>query len=414
MKILLQINTIGNSGSTGRIAEEIGQFAINEGWKSYIAIARNIKRSDSKLIRIGSKIDIFWHVIITRIFDKHGLASKKATKRLIKEIIRINPDIIHLHNLHGYYLNFKVLFDFLATSNIPVVWTLHDCWAFTGHCTHFAYIGCDKWKTQCLNCPQTREYPSSRLIDNSYNNYKLKKEIFNSLSNLHIVTVSRWLEDIVKKSFLNKNKISTINNGIDINIFYPKFETQKVNDEYGLDNKFILLGVASIWIDKKGLYEYIKLSEFLRKDEVLILIGHITDSKIVLPSNIININKIEDINLLADFYSTANVVMNLSFQETFGMTTVEGFACGTPSIVYNCTASPELITSSTGFIITPSDFKSIRIALDEIRVNKKEYYSLNCRKRAIDFYNKNDRYSEYFSIYNNLKSNSKKDSAIIE
>ena len=401
MKTLLQINTIGNSGSTGRIVEEIGQFAIDNGWKSYIAFARNAKKSASELIKIGNKIDILWHVLQTRLFDKHGFASNRATKRLIKEIIEIKPDVIHLHNLHGYFLNVEILFNFLASTNIPIIWTLHDCWTFTGHCTHFAYVGCDKWKTQCLKCPQKKEYPASKFIDNSFENFKTKKKLFNSLKELQIVTVSKWLEEIVKQSYLQVYNISTVNNGVDINIFCPKEETQKFKSKYNLDDKFILLAVASAWIERKGLNELVKLSEFLEDDEILIMVGQIRDN-IKLPLNIINIKKIEDLNELSEIYAAANVIMNLSYQETFGMTTVEGFACGTPSIVYNCTASPELITFNTGYVVSPGDFIGIRKALDKIKLNKPEFYSVNCRKRAVDFYNKNDRYNEYFSIYENI------------
>lgn len=405
MKTLLQINTTGNSGSTGRIAEEIGQNAINKGWKSYIAIARNSKSSASELMIIGNRVDILWHVFQTRLFDNHGFASIRATENLIKEIIKISPDIIHLHNLHGYYLNIETLMNFLAQSNIPVIWTLHDCWAFTGHCTHFAYVGCEKWKTQCFKCPQKHEYPKSKFKDNSFENYFIKTKLFNSISNLHIVTVSKWLEKIVRQSYLQLNNIRTINNGVDINLFHPKEDTHKTKVKYNLGDKFVLLAVASAWIEKKGLYEYLKLSRLLKDDEILIMVGQIRD-KINLPTNIINIKRIEDLNELADLYSAANVIMNLSFQETFGLTTVEGFSCGTPSIVYNCTASPELIDANSGFVVSPGDFITLRAALETIKFNKKEYYSINCRNRAVDLYNKNDRYNEYIAIYEKLLKNS--------
>lgn len=193
---LLQINSIVNSGSTGRIAEEIGQTAIKAGWDSYIAYARKYGSSNSKLIKIGNNIDIKMHGLKTRMFDKHGLASKNATRNFITEIEKIKPDIIHLHNIHGYYINIEILFKYLKYSNIPIVWTLHDCWPITGHCTHFAFIGCEKWKSQCNNCPQKNSYPSSWLFDRSEKNFNLKKELFTSLPNLTLVPVSKWLAGI--------------------------------------------------------------------------------------------------------------------------------------------------------------------------------------------------------------------------
>ena len=219
MKTLLQINTTGNFGSTGRIAEELGNYVRSKGWKSYIAFARNPAKSESGLIKIGSKFDILWHVLMTRLFDKHGFFSILSTKKLIKKIRKIEPDIIHLHNIHGYFINVELLFHFLSNAKIPVVWTLHDCWSFTGHCTHFSYIGCDKWKTQCFECPQQKEYPASIFLDRSHKNYIDKRKIFNSVDNLQIITVSNWLENTLRQSFLKNHKFFTINNGFDLSVF---------------------------------------------------------------------------------------------------------------------------------------------------------------------------------------------------
>jgi putative colanic acid biosynthesis glycosyltransferase len=193
MKTLLQINTVVNSGSTGRIAEEISQSAKKAGWKSYIAFGRNERPSASELIKIGNDWDIKFHGFQTRLFDRHGLGSKSATKELVVSIEKIAPDIIHLHNLHGYYINIEVLFHYFKYANVPVVWTFHDCWPITGHCSCFSFVGCEKWKTQCFECPQKTGYPSSCFIDRSKKNYILKKELFNSLPSLTLVPVSQWL-----------------------------------------------------------------------------------------------------------------------------------------------------------------------------------------------------------------------------
>lgn len=403
MRRLLQINTTGNSGSTGRITEEIGRMALEFGWDSYIAFARNDRPSQSKKLIVGTDWDLKIHGLKTRLFDKHGFGSKEATFRLIKEIEKINPHIIHLHNLHGYYLNIEILFKFLANSKIPVVWTLHDCWAFTGHCTHFSYIDCEKWETHCEECPQKKEYPASYLFDRSYQNYIEKRKIFNLIENIKLVTVSEWLNSIVKRSFLKEHYITTIYNGIDLDTFHPIIETDIIKKKLNIHGKFVLLAVASLWIDKKGLYEYIKLSKYLKEDEIILLVGNI-NKNIKLPHNVHHIGRIDDVSELSSLYSSANVVMNLSFQETFGMTTAEGFACGTPSIAYNCTASPELISIDTGYIAEVGDFESIRNSLDLIKEKGKKFYQSKCIDRARKLYDKNDRYKEYLELYKTMFS----------
>jgi len=228
MPTLFQITIAINSGSVGRIAEQIGQTVINHGWNSYITYSRKCLPSVSKTIKIGNKFDIYWHGINTRLFDNHCLCSTNATKKLIKQIEQIKPDIIQIHNIHGYFLNMRVLFDYLSLLNIPIVWTLHDCWSFTGHCAHFDYIGCDKWITGCCKCPQKNKYPASKLLDRSKRNYELKKRLFSGVKNMTIVPVSFWLAEQVKCSFLNKYPIYVMQNGIDTNIFRPITDTDSI------------------------------------------------------------------------------------------------------------------------------------------------------------------------------------------
>ena len=223
---LLQIVVEGNRGSTGIIAESLGNIAIKMGWESYIAHGRFSRESNSKIIKIGSTLDVLCHGIETRIFDRHGLGSRRATKRFILQIKQIKPDIIHLHHLHGYYINFKFLFEFLKTSKIPIVWTFHDCWSFTGHCAYFDFVGCEKWQSECSQCPQKTDYPASIFLDRSKENYRLKKELFTSISNLYIVTVSDWLNELVNHSFFKKNKIKTIHNGTNLDIFKQQYNIE--------------------------------------------------------------------------------------------------------------------------------------------------------------------------------------------
>ncbi|ADQ79110.1 glycosyl transferase group 1 [Paludibacter propionicigenes WB4] len=401
MQKLLQINSDANSCSTGRIAEQIGQFAISNGWESYIAYGRDKNSSKSHLIRIGNAWDLIFHGVQTRLFDRHGIGSKRATKNLIKQIKKIEPTIIHLHNLHGYYLNIEILFNYLSCAGIPVVWTLHDCWSFTGHCTYFDSIACSKWRTQCYKCPQINEYPASFFVDRSEKNFQLKKKLFNSIPTLKLVSVSNWLEHVLKKSFMSDIPSVIIHNGIDTSLFKP-IEERTIKDRYELNNSFILLGVASIWSARKGLNEFIELSKNVDCNTKIILIGLNKKQIKALPTNIIGLQRTESISELAEFYSVADLVLNLSSEESFGLTTVEGFACGTPGIVYNCTASPELITPETGLIVEKGNLVQLVAAIEQIKIKGKAFYSENCLERAQKFYNNQKQFNEYILLYEKL------------
>ncbi|MBR1774415.1 MAG: glycosyltransferase [Bacteroidales bacterium] len=401
---LLQINVSANSGSTGKIAEDIGKVVLSQGWKSYIAYGRTGNKSASELIKIGDSYgwNVKEHGFETRLFDNHGLSSRLATKKFIKQLDAINPDIIHLHNIHGYYINYKILFEYLIKKDIPVVWTLHDCWAFTGHCGHFDFVGCFKWKTGCCACPCRQDYPKSQFLDCSRKNFLLKKQLFTSVKNMTIVPVSHWLGGLVKESFLKNYPMEVIHNGIDLNIFKPYNDTQAVRDKYNLNGKFVLLGVANIWSKRKGLADYLELSKIIDKDTVIVLVG-LNDRQLKdLPQNIIGIKRTENQQQLVELYSLADVVLNLSYEETFGLTTVEGFACGTSSIVYDKTASPELIKDSSGHVVQAGNIKQIKEAVEKIRTNSKEEYQKTCRQRAENFYNKDVVFKKYSDIYNKV------------
>jgi len=350
MPKLLQISVDVNTGSVGHIAEQIGELAISSGWESYIAFGRDSQPSMSRVIKIGNYLNIYYHVIQTRLFDNHFHSSTKATRELIKRIEAIKPDIIHIHQLHGYYINSEVLFEYLSKINIPIVWTLHDCWPMTGHCTYFSNIDCNKWKLECHNCPKKKNYPSSIFLDRSQQNFHLKKALFTSINNLTIVAVSDWLKNIAKESFLVKNSIISIKNGVDINKFIPSKDTGFIKQKYHLTNKFVILGVGTAWHAAKGLFDYYKLREKLSNDYAIVLVGLSSENINKLPKGIIGILRTENIEELAQLYASADVVTSLSYQEAFGLTPVEGFACGTPAIVYNATATPELINPEIGII----------------------------------------------------------------
>lgn len=397
MKVL-QINTVCGTGSTGRIATDIHKILIDEGHESYIAYGRGLPKNCNNAIRIGSKVDNYSHALKTRIFDKHGFGSVQATHRFIEKVREIDPDIIHLHNIHGYYINIEVLFNYLKEASKPVVWTLHDCWSFTGHCAYFDYVGCDKWKTGCFKCPEKKSYPSSLILDNSYENYKKKRELFNGVNNLTIITPSKWLAEMVDESFLNEYPVKIINNGIDLDIF--KSSNSKFRDNYNLNDKFIILGVASIWERRKGLQYFKELSNTISDDEVIVLVGVSKKQIRDLPQNIIAMERTNNTSELAEIYSTADVFVNPTLEEVMGLTNIEALACGTPVITFNSGGSPECITNQTGIIVEKGNMKELVMAIESIKSNK-NIMSDNCVQRA-RLFNKNDKFEEYVELYKSI------------
>lgn len=400
MKKLLQINVVANSGSTGRIAENIGKLAISDGWESYIAYGRGEPKSASHLIKIGDKWDMYVHGLQSRLLDNHGLSSKRATKRFIEEIKRISPDVIHLHNIHGYYLNYEILFDYLATIDTPVVWTFHDCWAMTGHCSHFDAIGCSKWQKECHNCALKGDYPASILTDASRRNFRLKKKLFTSVKNMTIVPVSRWLANIVEKSFISKYHIIVINNGVDTDVFQPR--ESKLRQTHALEGKFVIIGVASVWNEMKGLEDFIKLSKLLPEDYRIILIGLTKKQIETLPPNIIGIERTESQAQLAEYYSMADVFVNATYNDSFPTVNMEALACGTPIVTYRTGGSPESVIATTGIVAEKGDLNRLKSAIESIKGNTKQHYTEACRLRAIEFYNKDDKFKEYLNLYTEL------------
>lgn len=398
MKTLLQINIVGNYGSTGRIAEAIGRLALSNGWESYIAHGRFARPSKSKIIKIGSGFDVFLHVLQTRIFDRQCLGSKQATIKLVKKIKAIKPDIIHLHNLHGYYINISILFDYLANASIPVVWTFHDCWPITGHCIHFDFVGCDKWKSECDDCPQKKEYPASLFFDRSRKNYKLKKELFTSAKNITLVPVSAWLAMIIKESYLGQYSVNIIPNGINLDIF-KQIDTTETLNQYGLAEKFVILGVASVWSKRKGLDDFIALSKLIDNKTIILLIGLNKEQMKDLPNNILGIERTDDVNQLAEFYSVAEVYVNPTWEDNFPTTNLEALACGTPVITYNTGGSPESLSNTTGFIVEKGDIDGLFKSIQFIQEKGKLYYSDSCRARAVQLFDKDDRYKDYLNLY---------------
>jgi putative colanic acid biosynthesis glycosyltransferase len=405
MVTILQINIVVNYSSTGRTAEGIGKIAICNGWDSYIAYGRHKRTSDSKLIKIGTDWDVKKHVLKTRLLDKHGFGSYNPTKKLIKEIETVKPDIIHLLNIHGYYLNIEVLFKYLQKKDIPVIWTLFDCWAFTGHCTYFDTIGCEKWKNFCFNCPQKSEYPTSWFIDNSKANFSRKRKLFNSIKNMRLVVHSQWLQKLVKQSFLKETPIHVIHNGIDLNTFQYSEKRNFINKR-NLNNYKIILGVASEWHQRKGLNDFIELSSLIDKETRILLIGLSQRQIKSLPDNIIGIERTDSVEELAELYSSATVFVNPTWEDNFPTTNLEALACGTPVITYNTGGSPETISYCTGIIVEKGNIKGLINSINEVFSKGKIFYHQACINRAEQLFNRDDRFHDYITLFDTVLQNS--------
>lgn len=355
MKIV-QINTFPYK-ATGSIMMNIHNKLLEIGEESYVVWGRGREAENEHEITILDNIGVKFHGIYTRLTDKTGFASKRATKRLIQELDRIQPDIIHLHNIHGYYVNIEMLFEYLKRNMIKVVWTFHDCWPFTGHCAYFDMIGCERWKKGCYGCPQKRTYPVSLLRDNSKWNWEKKSELFTGLD-ITIVTPSQWLKNIVEQSFLEQYKIEVINNGIDTEVFKPQktsfYDSQKVS------NKKIILGVASEWAERKGLIDFIKLRGLLSRDEYSIVLVGLEKKQIrELPDGIIGVERTANVQELVGIYSKADYFFNPTYDDNFPTTNLEAIACGTPVITYKTGGSPETICKQTGWVIEKGDLEAV-------------------------------------------------------
>jgi len=394
MPTLLQITVALNKGSHGKIAEQIGGLMKERGWEVYIAHgARYVNASQHKSIQIQSKLGEYRHKIKSLLLDADGLGSNKATQRLIETIKQIKPDIIQIHNIHGYYLNFKLLFEYLNTTSIPIVMTLHDCWVFTGHCVHFVTANCNKWQTGCGNCPQIHSTPMSLFYDNSGHNFDLKNQYINANPNLHIVCVSQWIENYLRQSIYKDHNIYQIHNGIDLDVFKPRKEK--------CQGIFRIIGVSCPWNKSKGLMDVYKLRELLPKDKFeIVLVGLNEKQKSKLPDGIIGILKTNNQEELAELYSESNVFINPTYADTFPTTNLEALACGTPVITYNTGGSPEAIDSATGIVVETGNVQAMANAI--FKLSENQLSSKDCRNRAELLFNKNNCFLRYVQIYKEL------------
>lgn len=400
MKKLLQINpVIKENTSTGKIMRTLGELAQAAGWESYVAYSRardGVPPHSSRLVPVGNKADLLLHWVATRLFDAHGLASRLATRRFVARLRELNPDVIHIHNIHGYFLNYKILSRALAQMGKPVVWTVHDCWLYTGHCYHYASAGCERWKTGCHHCPQKKAFPASWLLDRSRRNWEDKKKAFCSIPGLTLVTVSRWMKGEIAQSFLGRVRCEVIHNGIDLDTFRPS-----PSAETALAYGTYYLAVASIWLPEKGLQDLAGLALRLEADERLVVVGK-RPSGHRFPRNVVCLERTADAAALAALYTEAVALVNPTWQDNYPTVNMEAIACGTPVVSYRTGGSPESITPQTGRVVEQGDVEGLAEALHAIRKQGKTHYTEACRSYALAHFRAQDRFNDYIQLYESL------------
>lgn len=399
MKVL-QINSVCGYGSTGKIAVDLYQALEKQGHDCYIAYGRGAAPKDINTIKIGNKLNFYFHVLRTRLLDQQGFGSKRATRKFIEYIKEYNPDIIHLHNIHGYYINIDILFHYLKTANKPVIWTLHDCWSFTGHCAHFDQIKCGKWREQCQSCPLKKGYPQSWGVDFSKNNYKKKKKAFTGIKTLMLVSPSQWLAELTKESYLKKYPIVVIPNGIDRDIFKPLNKKQleeakcALQAKYAIDfSKKVFLGVASIWTSEKGFDDFIKIAQMDIEKVQVVLVGVSRKQKEKLPLMMVGIERTEDKYELVKLYACADAFLNPTYADTFPTVNMEAIACGTPVVSYNVGGSSESILDSCGFVVEKGNYELL------LKKGLEVAEKVTIRDEECKCYDKHVTYSKYLELY---------------
>ena len=449
---IAQINIIATL-STGRIAVQLCRMAEEAGHKALMCYSRKHAPADLNSYRIGSSLHLRqkpgkspsrfkrkrmeWtdafrclrnmglHWLGSKLLDRTGFFSRLPTKRLIRQLEKFKPDIVHLHNIHGYYLYLPRLFQYLKENDIPVVWTLHDCWAFTGHCAYYTEalnappsgavrrrrskqptLGCDRWKTGCGHCVLKHAYPSSWILDRSAKNWADKRNLFCGLKHMVLTTPSQWLHDEVKQSFLKNYPVYTLYNGVDLNIFKPCASEEYLEQAiraYGLEGlgqRRLVLSVAAVWDERKGLNDLIALAEKLGDDYCVAAVGLSKKQlKALPPHTVLGIPRTSNVTDLCALYTAADVYVSASSEETFGMTLVEAMACGTQVLCYNATAMPELVTGDVGEVVPLRNVDALADAVRRLCENPRDPQA--CIDRAAEF-DLDERFGAFMRLYEKM------------
>lgn len=396
MKVV-QINAVYGHGSTGKICMSISNVLNEHGVENYILYSAG-KGRQTYAISCCNMLYTKLQAVKSRVLGNYGFNSVRETKRMISLMSRIQPDVVHLHNVHGHDCHLEMLFDYFKRNRIKVFWTFHDCWAFTGYCTHFAFESCDKWKTECVDCVQRRKY--SYLFDRSNGNFLRKRSAFSG-AELTIITPSQWLADLVGQSFLKEFPTRVINNGIDLDIFKPR--PSNFHEKYHVDrSKHILLGVASGWGIRKGLDVFIELAQRLDNSKYqIVLVGTDKKTEKLLPENVISICRTNNQIELAEIYSAADLFVNPTREDTYPTVNMEAIACGVPVLTFQTGGSPEIVTKKTGAVVAIDDIDAMEQEI--IRICRNKPFALaDCLMHAQRF-SARDRFHEYMELYGVIK-----------
>lgn len=398
MKIALIDTAYQCGGSTGRIVYEIRKACEAEGIQTCIGYGfYQGNETDENTLCMQGSIRRKWNILKTRIWPRHGFYNEYETRKLISFLKYQRPDLIHLHNIHNHYLNVKMLFEYIKQYDIPVVWTLHDCWAFTGWCAYFDYSKCDKWKSICHNCKCKKDYPKTWFFDLSKSNYRLKKHIFNGVNNLTLVTPSRWLAELTRESYLKDYPVKVINNGIDLDTFSNTPNT--IKEKLGLKGKHFVLAIANIFNKRKGVDFILRMPKMLKENWKVVVVGlHESQIATFKEAGCIAFGRTENLKQLAEFYSAADVFINPTLEDNFPTTNLEALACGTPVITYRTGGSAEAIDEKTGVVVEKGDEESFIEAI----YNGAKLRSEDCQERAIRLYGKSERYKDYINLYKEI------------
>lgn len=377
MKILM-INVVCGIRSTGRICTDLASALEEQGHEVKIAYGReNVPEQYQKYaVRIGTDLDVKLHGLKARLFDCAGFGSKRTTEKFIEWVKVYNPDIIHLHNIHGYYLNVEILFNYLKICGKKIIWSFYDCWPFTGHCAHFDYNQCDKWKTDCRKCKYMFEYPKS-YISRSHLNYKKKCGLFTDISRLQIVVPSAWMKRMVEQSYMKAYPIEIMPNGIDISAFSSVTSSFRERNNI-LPQQCMVLGVSSFWTKEKGIEFFVELAQKLDQNQYkVVIVGKLLKGT-VLPKEIIHLNATNNIQELCEIYSAADIFVNPTLQETQGLTTLEAFACGTPAIVFSSGGAAECVDDRCGIVVDRNSITGLLSAVKSVGEGEMTFDENSC------------------------------------
>lgn len=397
---ILQVNAIYGSKSTGTIVKDIDLLLQSESHESYVAFQKSTEVPTNGY-KIGNKLDYKIHALLTRLLGKQGYFSIASTKKFLKYIDKIKPDIVHLHNLHSNYINLNMLLEYLAIKNIHTVITLHDCWFFTGKCFHYQVANCNKFKDSCGDCPLLKNDVPSWFFDPTAQVLSDKKKLFNNIKSLTVVGVSNWISSEAKKGIFKDKDVVTIHNGVDINIFRPT--SSKIREKLGLKDEFVILGSADKWLNPLNRQVFNYIISNITPEMKIVIFGCNKDQQKQLPESVIGIGYITDRNEMAKIYSMADVFVNLTLEEALGLVNIESLACGTPVITYESGGSPETISERTGIVITKGDKEALLKAILKIKDRGKTFYEQKCLNHVEKNFIVEDRYKEYVDLYNEIK-----------